>query len=340
MVNGALQESYSFTAAPHHDGAQYVAKLYDHDHNVIAESAPVTIEIDDHTGHEDDHGAIEGEISAPGGLAGVCAFLYEGDGSGDALNVVCPGVDGHFHFEELEPGEYTVAAGDSLARHHTAWVPVTVEEGEESIVDIEMVAAASLAGSITDGGSGDGIEACVYVYLTDGSPAGHATCSRPDGVYALSGLADGDYKLGFADPSGNRPSAWSGGAADLAGATAVRVVNGEVTVVDASLSSPSRISLSGSTDAGAVAGLCVYAYAADATDLATANAAFGSCASPDQTELALDVDPGSWKLALFDPEARYVTTWHSGVTNITEATPVTVTAGESIAVGPVGLTPA
>ncbi len=340
VVSGALQATYSFTAAAHHDGAEYIAKLYDHDHVVIAESAPVTVEIDDHHGHEHDHGTIEGEISAPGGLAGVCAFLYEGAGSGDALQAACPGDDGHYHFEDLEPGEYTVAASDSLARHHTAWVPVTVEEDEETLVDIELVAAASIAGHITDGGTGAGVEACVYAYLVDGTPAGHGTCSRPDGVYALAGLPDGAYKLGFADPSGVRRTAWSGGAADLVGAATVEVVDGEVAVVDASLARPSRISISGSDGSGPVAGMCVYAYSVEAIDLDASVASFGSCAGPAETELLLDVDAGSWKLALFDPEARYATTWYSGAADIAGATPITVNAGEATTVDPVVLAPA
>lgn len=48
VVSGALAATHSFTAAPEHDGAEYLVRLYDHDHDVIAESAPVTIHVDDH----------------------------------------------------------------------------------------------------------------------------------------------------------------------------------------------------------------------------------------------------------------------------------------------------
>lgn len=48
VVPGALEGTYTFTAQAEHDGAQYMVRLYDHDHEVIAESPPVTIEVDDH----------------------------------------------------------------------------------------------------------------------------------------------------------------------------------------------------------------------------------------------------------------------------------------------------
>lgn len=48
VVNGALDATYGFTATEDHDGAQYLVRLYDHDHAVIAESAPVTVTVDGH----------------------------------------------------------------------------------------------------------------------------------------------------------------------------------------------------------------------------------------------------------------------------------------------------
>jgi surface-anchored protein len=43
---------YSFTATARHNGLQVIARLYDHDHGVVAESEPVTVVVDDHGGPE------------------------------------------------------------------------------------------------------------------------------------------------------------------------------------------------------------------------------------------------------------------------------------------------
>ncbi|MCT2585571.1 choice-of-anchor M domain-containing protein [Actinophytocola gossypii] len=41
-------DEYSFTATARHNGLAIIARLYDHDHNVVAESEPVTVVVDDH----------------------------------------------------------------------------------------------------------------------------------------------------------------------------------------------------------------------------------------------------------------------------------------------------
>lgn len=46
IVPGEVGGTYSFTATAAHDGALVVAKLYDDDHAVVAESAPVTLDVD------------------------------------------------------------------------------------------------------------------------------------------------------------------------------------------------------------------------------------------------------------------------------------------------------
>ncbi|MFC0530970.1 choice-of-anchor M domain-containing protein [Phytohabitans kaempferiae] len=46
-VPGALTDQYSFTATAAHDGTEVLVRLYDEDHNQVAQSAPVTIHLDD-----------------------------------------------------------------------------------------------------------------------------------------------------------------------------------------------------------------------------------------------------------------------------------------------------
>ncbi|MBB4908708.1 choice-of-anchor M domain-containing protein [Actinophytocola algeriensis] len=48
IVPDAAGAEYSFTATAQHDGLAVIARLYDHDHAVVAESEPVTVVVDDH----------------------------------------------------------------------------------------------------------------------------------------------------------------------------------------------------------------------------------------------------------------------------------------------------
>lgn len=48
IVPDAATAQYSFTATAQHNGLAVMARLYDHDHAVVAESEPVTVVVDDH----------------------------------------------------------------------------------------------------------------------------------------------------------------------------------------------------------------------------------------------------------------------------------------------------
>lgn len=60
VIAGELTGNLAYTVAEGDDGAEIIVRLYDHDHTVIAESAPVVIEIDDHHGGEDVTVTIQG----------------------------------------------------------------------------------------------------------------------------------------------------------------------------------------------------------------------------------------------------------------------------------------
>lgn len=63
IVPDAGTGEYSFTATPDHNGLEVLTRLYDHDHNVVAESTPVAIVVDDH-GEPEPPGELEQRIVA------------------------------------------------------------------------------------------------------------------------------------------------------------------------------------------------------------------------------------------------------------------------------------
>lgn len=92
VVNGALAGTYSFTAEEPHDGAQYLVRLYDHDHAVIAESAPVTVHVEDHGEEpvlsqtitatlEESEGALVVSVDPDDRHVTMDPFALSGDGS-------------------------------------------------------------------------------------------------------------------------------------------------------------------------------------------------------------------------------------------------------------------
>jgi len=54
FLPGPDAPSVSFTVAPEHDGAEVIARMFDGDHAVIAESAPAVVSVDDHDDHVDE----------------------------------------------------------------------------------------------------------------------------------------------------------------------------------------------------------------------------------------------------------------------------------------------
>lgn len=52
VISGALTDTLEYTIAEGDADAQIIARLYDHDHNALAESEPVTLTVNDHHGEE------------------------------------------------------------------------------------------------------------------------------------------------------------------------------------------------------------------------------------------------------------------------------------------------
>lgn len=101
IVPDAGGAQYSFTASAQHDGLAVIARLYDHDHNVVAESEPVTVVVDDH-----------GEEPPPAASQEIEATLAENAG---ALVISVDPDDWRVVMSDLElgtSGDRWVSSGD------------------------------------------------------------------------------------------------------------------------------------------------------------------------------------------------------------------------------------
>ncbi|MGD9607745.1 MAG: choice-of-anchor M domain-containing protein, partial [Leucobacter sp.] len=81
VIPGALTADLAYTVTAEDQGAEIIVRLYDHDHGVIAESAPVVIEVDDH--HDDENPAPTDPPATPAenALSGIPAGGIELDKS-------------------------------------------------------------------------------------------------------------------------------------------------------------------------------------------------------------------------------------------------------------------
>ena len=105
VIAGALTANLAYEVLEGDDGAQVIARLYDHDHNVIAESAAVVIEIDDHHGEE----PVETTLS----ISGLAHHYHTGDVANlTAVQDPDTGED-HYHWFIKRTGDenYSVIAG-------------------------------------------------------------------------------------------------------------------------------------------------------------------------------------------------------------------------------------
>ncbi|SDU68548.1 choice-of-anchor M domain-containing protein [Jiangella alkaliphila] len=149
VVPDAGTGEYSFTATADHNGVAVIVRLYDADHAVVAESAPVTIVVDDH-----------GEPEPPGDLAQrIVATLPEDEGAlvasvdPDDAEVVMSdfelgaAADRWTSTGDLRPvtvtdtraatpgwvvsgqvGDFTSDGGDVLGGGHLGWTPLVAEQ--------------------------------------------------------------------------------------------------------------------------------------------------------------------------------------------------------------------
>jgi len=164
VVPDAAAETYGFVVRGADDGTEVIARLYDHDHGLLAESAPVTIHVDDHG-----NPPVEGPV--------VSATLEEDTGSlvisvdeanrdvqlsdlalnGDADRYVATGEAGGIRVTDTrsaDPGwtangrlrTFTTVAGDEIAGNNLGWTPKVLETSTGQTVSPGPAVQPALSG--------------------------------------------------------------------------------------------------------------------------------------------------------------------------------------------------
>ena len=296
-------------------------------------------------------GTISGVVTDSSGnpLAGISVEPYDADGVAVGY-AAATASDGSYTLDRLPTGEYTVGFQSNALPPH--YVPdffggaptaagahgVAVTAGSNTPnVNVHLTGGATLTGTVTDDANAPiaGVEVTLYDSAGD-FVAGAVTGA--DGTFALTGVAGGSYRLGFAPVSSPFPMSPGpnylptyDGADTLAGATVINVVAASTTAdLDVQLAAGGEIE-GAVTDAASkpIAGVEVTAYASDGTPLYVATTA------ADGTYVIAGLSSGAYKLGFdpsYSPAPQNDVAQFDGGSSLASATPISLTAGGAPAV--------
>ena len=182
----------------------YTVTISDFPEDVSFETVSVEVEVDvgdvgqaDFTGHFIRTSAVEGQVIIDGeGLQGVTVTLA--GGPSDERHTMMTDADGMYRFEDLRPGDYTVAISDFDTRDYefaATSQDVSVDLDETGTVSFTgvLLRTSGISGRVSVEGMGLG-----DIAVTLSGAADASTMTDAGGQYAFAGLAAGDYTVTIA----------------------------------------------------------------------------------------------------------------------------------------------
>ena len=293
--------------------------------------------------------AVEVEVTVPAG-SGVVSGTVTESGSGapvagatvallspaDYSPVAVSTADSAGAFTAVAtPGPYLVYVLDTTGAHasgfHGAPSVVTVTVGATATADTALVSVrGTIAGIVTvEGGPLAGALA-ISVDLQRGQP-GAGEVTGVDGSYTIEGVAPGPRLMEFVDLDGAHAMEFFDNATTPAGAAILSVVGAGTVTADAALAAQTAPTggahlvgdITSSTGGGDLAGVAVIALRT--SDFTVGGGGF----TDDNGAYDIEVDPGGYRLAFYDPSASHGFEWFDdqGPNGLADATIVTAVAG-------------
>ncbi len=283
-------------------------------------------------------GLISGTVTAEAGgarLEGINVSAYEAT-SGDYVNNDYTDTSGAYLVGGLAAGSYKLRFYDNDGQYLTEYYddkpdldsanPIAVTAGVTTTdVNAQLAQAGLVSGTVTGEDTGlplTNVRARAYEAAT----GDYVTSDYTDdsGVYLITGLAAGSYKLRFTDYDGNYLEEYYDDKPDLDSANPIAVTAGVTTTANADLAPAGLISGTITAEMGGAPldGISVYAY----------KAASGDYVNNDYTDatgayLVGGLASGSYKLRFSDSDNQYLTEYYDDKPDLNSADPVAVTAG-------------
>ncbi|WP_084678124.1 MFS transporter [Actinopolymorpha alba] len=124
-------------------------------------------------------------------VAGATVTLA--DARGEVITARVTGADGGYVLEGLSAGDCTLVV--SADNHRPLAVSVTVPDGGERRLDLEVVAGGRLTGIARAGNAGHAVRDAMITFVDAAGNVVRTTMTDADGAYTLEDLPPGDYTL-------------------------------------------------------------------------------------------------------------------------------------------------
>lgn len=272
----------------------------------------------------------------------VTAFLPDGTGGWQVAGATHSGADGKYSIGSLQPGAYKVGFADPSGRYlaeyydnkrrlATATDVIVIAGQITKNVNAELAFPGSILGKVSVKEEGTGLQGIrVSAYMSDGK--GHwdqagAAVTQNGGAYIIQDLAAGTFRVEFVDSQGHFLKQVYNGKAKLSEGTDIQVVAGKATAnIDAQLVEAALVTGKVTLPNGkGAAGMRVYAMRKTASGWEQAGRAITSASG---TYIIGGLPAGKYRIKFVDPVGKYVTEYFKDRRLPSDATLITLKAGD------------
>ncbi|WP_180987261.1 S-layer family protein [Arthrobacter sp. AFG20] len=281
---------------------------------------------------------IGGTVTAPAGvdLSAVSVYAYDA-ATTSAKAYATVQSNGSYKLTGLLPGKYVVRFSGYDSGAPEQWYPngssrdtataVSLTTGQDATgINATLVKGASISGKVTVP-PGVNLSAVSVSASGEGSQYGTSASVNADGAYKVKGLPAGSYKVRFSNYGSGALDEWYNDVQTQAAATPIVLTAGQdKAAVDATLAKGATISGKVTLPEG------VNSYSINVTAYtATGNSVLMSTSvNSDGTYSLNGLPAGSYKLQFGGYGSGALTQWYNNATSLDTATPVAVTAGQTL----------
>jgi EmrB/QacA subfamily drug resistance transporter len=120
------------------------------------------------------------------------ATLTLANGTGEVVATATTGEKGTYDIDDLLPADYTLAV--SAPSWQPTAMTVTVLDGQDTVLDVELATGASIVGTARTSAGGSVTDARITLLDADGNVSGVAA-SGPDGSFSFENVPQGEYTV-------------------------------------------------------------------------------------------------------------------------------------------------